>query len=155
MTYYRNNKRVTISAGRSINLALSVRGFAALEQVGLKEELMKICIPMYGRQIHDLEGNTNFQRYGKDDSEAIYSVPRGALNSALLDMADTIPQIQLIFNTTCTSYNLNKNQAHFTTTTEEGKDVNFTISDHLVVSADGYKSIVRESLMARTRMNFS
>jgi kynurenine 3-monooxygenase len=47
-------KRSTINAGRSINLALSVRGFAALEEIGLKEALLNISIPMYGRMVHDV-----------------------------------------------------------------------------------------------------
>ena len=40
-----------ISAGRSINLALSARGLHALEKVGLKNRIMQIAIPMKGRKI--------------------------------------------------------------------------------------------------------
>ena len=47
-----------ISAGRSINLALSLRGLKALKAVGLEQDVKKICIPMHGRMIHDLKGNT-------------------------------------------------------------------------------------------------
>lgn len=49
-----------MSAGRSINLALSDRGLLALERVGLAEEIKKISIPMHGRFIHNLDGTTAF-----------------------------------------------------------------------------------------------
>ena len=35
-----------IAAGRSINLALSNRGFKALRLAGVEEKIRKICIPM-------------------------------------------------------------------------------------------------------------
>ena len=50
-------RKIEISAGRSINLALSVRGIHALEQVGICEEIMQSAIPMKGRMIHALDGN--------------------------------------------------------------------------------------------------
>ncbi|HNM13120.1 MAG TPA: NAD(P)-binding protein, partial [bacterium] len=39
-------RQVKISAGRSINLALSTRGIHALKEVGLFDEISKILIPM-------------------------------------------------------------------------------------------------------------
>ncbi|HQU86943.1 MAG TPA: FAD-dependent monooxygenase, partial [Pyrinomonadaceae bacterium] len=41
-----------MSAGRSINLALSNRGIAALKEVGLDEYMLSEAVPMYGRMIH-------------------------------------------------------------------------------------------------------
>src|SRR5215831_5972245 len=55
--------------GRSINLALSVRGIEALREVGLAEEILKAAIPMRGRMMHARSGNLTFQPYGKDQSE--------------------------------------------------------------------------------------
>src|SRR5437763_13559459 len=60
-------------AGRSINLALSVRGLHALGEVGLAEEVVKSSILMRGRMIHARDGSLAFQPYGKDDSEALRS----------------------------------------------------------------------------------
>ena len=54
-----------ISAGRSINLALSIRGIRALKEIGLYNEIKSLMIPMKGRMIHDLNGETNLQPYGK------------------------------------------------------------------------------------------
>ena len=40
-------RQEVMSAGRSINLAMSTRGWTALEKIGMKDELMKIAIPMH------------------------------------------------------------------------------------------------------------
>src|SRR4249919_3565211 len=67
-----------VDAGRSINLALSDRGWRGLEGVGIAEDIRKIAIPMYGRQIHNRDGSSAFQPYGKDQ-QAIYSVSRAEI----------------------------------------------------------------------------
>jgi len=51
-------RKVDISAGRSINLALSDRGLKALRLCGMEDKAREICIPMYGRLMHDRQGNT-------------------------------------------------------------------------------------------------
>src|SRR5947208_16781266 len=65
--------------GRSINLALSVRGIHALREVGLADAVLADAIPMPGRMIHDRSGHLHFQPYGKDPSKAIHSVSRNGL----------------------------------------------------------------------------
>jgi len=45
-----------ISAGRSINLAMSERAMNALRQVGLVDSIMEIAIPMRGRMMHAIDG---------------------------------------------------------------------------------------------------
>ena len=69
-------RRVPISAGRSINLALSVRGIHALAEAGLWRDMRKIIIPMKGRMMHSMRGELTFQPYGKDESEVINSISR-------------------------------------------------------------------------------
>ncbi len=49
-------RRVRISAGRSINLALSTRGIHALREAGLWGEIANILIPMRGRMMHSVAG---------------------------------------------------------------------------------------------------
>src|SRR5438105_5643974 len=71
--------------GRSINLALSVRGIEALRQVGLAEEILQNAIPMRGRMIHAPDGKLSFQPYGKNPTQAIHSVSRAGLNLALVN----------------------------------------------------------------------
>ena len=74
--------------GRSINLALAERGWHGLRLAGLQQRMQPIAVMMRGRMIHDLDGQTNLQRYGRDDSEVIWSVNRGTLNTTLLDAAE-------------------------------------------------------------------
>lgn len=74
--------------GRSINLALAERGLNALRQSGLADTVLQQAVMMRGRMVHALDGSTNLQRYGLDDSEVIRSVSRGGLNILLLDAAE-------------------------------------------------------------------
>src|SRR5690348_2866298 len=73
--------------GRSINLALAERGLHALKQAGLAEQVLAQAVMMRGRMVH-ADGATNLQRYGRDDSEVIWSVSRGDLNMLLMDAAE-------------------------------------------------------------------
>jgi hypothetical protein len=62
--------------GRSINLALSARGRAALKEVGLEDQVVQSHgIPMYARMIHGLDGSTRAIPYGKDDQVNIKFQP--------------------------------------------------------------------------------
>jgi kynurenine 3-monooxygenase len=74
--------------GRSINLALAERGLHALRQAGLQDAVMAQAVMMRGRMVHALDGGTQLLRYGKDDSEVIWSVHRGRLNLSLLEAAE-------------------------------------------------------------------
>jgi kynurenine 3-monooxygenase len=74
--------------GRSINLALAERGLHALRVAGLQDAVMAQAVMMRGRMVHPLGGGTMLQRYGRDDSEVIWSVHRGRLNIAMLDAAE-------------------------------------------------------------------
>jgi kynurenine 3-monooxygenase len=85
----RTDPRATgMEGGRSINLALAYRGLYVLQQAGLDDEVMPQVVMMRGRMVHDIDGNTNFLRYGKDDSEVIWSVHRGRLNIAMINAAE-------------------------------------------------------------------
>lgn len=74
--------------GRSINLALAERGWHGLRLAGLQDRMQPITVMMRGRMIHDIDGQTSLQRYGRDDSEVIWSVNRGSLNTTMLDAAE-------------------------------------------------------------------
>ncbi|MDE2258442.1 MAG: FAD-dependent monooxygenase [Xanthomonadaceae bacterium] len=74
--------------GRSINLALAERGWHGLRVAGLQDRIGQLAVMMRGRMVHHLDGHTELLRYGRDDSQVIWSVGRGALNMALLDAAE-------------------------------------------------------------------
>ncbi|MEO6228142.1 MAG: NAD(P)/FAD-dependent oxidoreductase [Thermomonas sp.] len=77
------------AGGRSINLALAERGLHALCQAGADGEVLKRAVMMRGRFVHPLRGTPSLQRYGRDDSEVIWSIDRGELNISLLDAAES------------------------------------------------------------------
>ena len=52
-----------ITAGKSINLALSHRGWTSLKQAKISKYVEKIAIPMYRRVMHDNKGNLTYQQY--------------------------------------------------------------------------------------------
>ena len=81
-------RRAGLEGGRSINLALAERGLAALRGAGLTDEVMAQAVMMRGRMVHFAGGGTQLQRYGRDDSEVIWSVHRGRLVMTLLDAAE-------------------------------------------------------------------
>ena len=101
-------------AGRSINLALSDRGIRALEEVGLMDEIRKICIPMHGRYLHNADGSTAFQPYGKE-GQFINSVSRGELNCKLMDLAEK-NGVEILFNEMCRSIDWQKDEIIFENT---------------------------------------
>ncbi|TMN25939.1 FAD-dependent monooxygenase [Pseudoxanthomonas sp. X-1] len=75
-------------SGRSINLALAERGRHALRQAGAEDAVMARAVMMRGRMVHALGEAPQLQRYGRNDSEVIWSIHRADLNIALLDLAE-------------------------------------------------------------------
>lgn len=125
-------------AGRSINLALSDRGIKALEEVGLMEEIRKICIPMHGRLMHNADGSTAFQAYGKE-GQYINSVSRGELNCKLMDLAEQ-NNVEISFNRKCESIDWNKNEIRFEDALNHQSS---TINYQLAFGSDGAFSAAR------------
>jgi kynurenine 3-monooxygenase len=132
--------------GRSINLALSHRGFNSLRAMGLEEEIRKVGIPMYGRVIHQINGDVQYQAYGKED-EAIYSVSRGGLNKRLMELADENPNISIHFDERCFDVDVQNATCHFENmNTKE----HTAVKADLVLSADGAFSAARLALQTKT-----
>ncbi len=135
-----------IAAGRSINLALSDRGLQALRMVGLEDLVRQQCIPMHGRMIHPLEGEQRLSRYSGRENEYINSVSRGGLNMVLLDEAEKMDNIELIFNHQCTSVDIEKGVASFRQ--EDGKKI--IEAGDLIIGTDGAGSALRRSMIGHT-----
>lgn len=100
-------RKADISAGKSINLALSVRGWKAFKTAGVDKEIEKIAIPMYGRTMHDLQGNLTYQPYGLE-GQAIYSVSRAGINCKLMDVAEQQGGATIYYNQKCIGGDLQK-----------------------------------------------
>jgi kynurenine 3-monooxygenase len=137
-----------MSAGRSINLALSDRGFRGLAGVGIDDSIREISIPMYRRVMHDVHGTLTFQPYGKD-GQAIYSVSRGALNCKLMDLAEQ-SGVNIHFSHQLVDVDLNTATAGFM----HGEEIKTVESDFLV-GADGAFSEARNELIKKPWSNYS
>ncbi|MCX6274062.1 MAG: FAD-dependent monooxygenase [Bacteroidetes bacterium] len=135
-----------ISAGRSINLALSDRGWKGLEAVGIGDEIRKVAIPMYGRIIHTITGEINYQPYGKD-KQAIWSVSRGGLNCELMTLAERNENVKIHFNERCSNVDIRSGKAEFENQLTQKK--RFQESDH-VIGTDGGFSAARLQLQLQT-----
>ena len=148
VTIYERRKDIRtaeISAGKSINLALSHRGWKALKNAGVDEQVREIAIPMHSRIMHDLEGNLTQQPYGKED-EAIYSVSRGHLNAIMMSMAEEKGNAKIHYNHRCINADL-ENGKIILMNEKNGE----TIEDHadLIFAADGAFSAIRYNAMQK------
>jgi kynurenine 3-monooxygenase len=139
-----------ISAGKSINLALSERGWTALERVGIRKEIEDVAIPMKGRMVHNTDGSLTFQPYGKE-GQAIYSVSRGGLNCTLMDCAEKFPNIKLHFNQKVEEVNLKEK----TFTIEQGNGKVSKVNYEILFGADGAFSALRAALQRTDRFEYS
>jgi kynurenine 3-monooxygenase len=137
-------RKGNIGGGRSINLALSDRGWKGLENVGIANEIKKIAIPMKGRMVHDTQGKTNFLPYGKE-GQAIYSVSRGGLNCMLMDLAEKHGS-KIHFNQRCKNIVLKDNEVIL----EDPAQKETTISAKRIFSTDGAFSAGRLQLQTST-----
>lgn len=144
-------RKSNIGGGRSINLALSDRGWRALEGIGIGDDIRKVGIPMYKRVMHDVKGNLTSQPYGKE-GQGIYSVSRGGLNMKLMDLAEANPNIELHFNQQLANLDLKTNTLEFHNP-ETNQDTK--VQAERIFGADGAFSAVRGVLQKTERFDYS
>lgn len=151
VTIYEKRKdmrKAGAEGGRSINLALSNRGWAPLKEVGLEEKVTRMIIPMRGRMMHDDEGFLTFQPYGRE-GQAINSISRSGLNEVLMDEAEQ-QGVQIMFNQPCIGINFEESKLFFQ---EDGKKV--AVKHDIIIGADGAFSVVRRLMQRTDRFNYS
>jgi kynurenine 3-monooxygenase len=144
-------RRVRMSAGRSINLALSTRGIHALSEAGLWDEMRKIVVSMRGRMMHSAASELTFQPYGKDAVEVIHSISRAELNIALMNSAEA-HGVKVFFQQRCTGMDLKSGMLQLQ---DEQTRQNRTIEPAVVIGCDGSSSAIRGEMLKLNRFNFS
>lgn len=145
-------RKAEISAGKSINLALSVRGWTALNAVGVGDKIKDLAIPMYGRIMHSTEGDLSYQPYGQED-QAIYSISRGGVNARMMDIAEQEGNATIHYNHQCTGVDLDAGKIRLL-----NKETNETIFDEadVIFACDGAFSAVRyKGFQKLDRFDFS
>jgi kynurenine 3-monooxygenase len=128
-----------MSAGKSINLAMSTRGWNALDEMGIGDEIRKIAIPMYGRTMHAIDGNTSYQPYG-NEGQAIYSVSRWDINATLMTIAEQHDTSSIHFNEECIHVNMQDGLVTFKNT-QDGKITE--VKSDVIFATDGAFSAAR------------
>ena len=141
-----------LDAGRSINLSLSDRGLKGLRLAGLEEEARELCIPMLGRMIHDKEGNTFMSNYSGRDGEFINSISRPGLNMMLLNAAEAMPNVQIVFDKGCKTVDLENASAVFEDYTTKER---IELKGDVILGTDGAGSLVRRSMFNDRKFLFS
>lgn len=137
-------------SGRSINLAMSHRGWRALEDVGLAEEIKKIAIPMEKRAIHVMGEPLAYQYYGKN-GESIYSLSRGLLNRTMVSLAEA-EGVEFFFETKIWDVTLADATLHVGET-ERGEWQELKYDK--IFGADGAFSRVRHRMQRQSMFNYS
>ncbi len=138
-------RQSNIPAGRSINLALSDRGWRGLEGVGIADDIRRIGIPMSGRMMHSVKGDLTYQKYG-DGEQAIFAISRGILNQELMTLAEK-SGVKIHVNHRCLQVDLEKKEA----VVEDGSTGKTTrIATDLMFGADGAFSAARLAMQLST-----
>lgn len=132
-----------VERGRSINLAISVRGLMALEKVGLKKAVLNEGIPMLGRLMHSVEGKLSFQPYGRDPSEHLNAISRHHLNCVLIEAAKDY-DIEYFFGHNALGADfINKRLLVREEKTQREKDLSFEV----LFATDGSASKIRSDVV--------
>lgn len=143
-------RKASLSAGKSINLAMSVRGWKALDLAGLRKDIEDLAIPMYGRALHQADGTAAFQQYGKNN-EAIFSVSRGELNKRLMTLAEK-EGATIHFEQKCVDVDIENNVITLENINTTDRQ---TLTSDLIFGADGAFSALRNAYTHTNRVDAS
>lgn len=137
-------------SGRSINLAMSNRGWRALDDLGLGDAIREIAIPMDKRAIHLVDEPLSYQPYGKE-GECIYSISRGVLNRQMVTLAEA-EGVEFFFESRVWDVTMADATLH-TGETEKGPwdDLKYD----MVFGADGAFSRIRHRMQRQNMFNYS
>lgn len=137
-------------SGRSINLAMSNRGWKALREVGIEDEIRKIGIPLYQRAMHVVGKPMYYQKYGQQ-GQAIWSISRGVLNRRMIDLAEAAGAR---FRFEEKVWDVDLPTARLYTGESEKSAWEAYEFDH-IFGCDGAFSRVRHKMQRRSRFNYS
>ncbi|KAJ7470674.1 FAD/NAD-binding domain-containing protein [Mycena latifolia] len=137
---------------RSINLAISHRGLAAIQVIDplAAQRFLQTVIPMKGRMIHHPNGTQDSQLYDRD-GQCINSIDRALLNESLLDTASSSPNIRLFFEHKVQFVDFDKK---IMTVIDVPSGAPRSVEFDFCVGADGSYSVIRRQMMKVVRMDF-
>jgi kynurenine 3-monooxygenase len=139
------------SIGRSINLTLCTRGFAALDHAAVGEVVRARVVPVRGRMLHQSGKTPLWLPYGPNN-EALFAIARSELSEVLLSQAERVPGVSFHFGHVCTELSLEDLRVELINTAT-GQRVSRT--DAFIVGADGAFSTVRLWLQQQYHFDYS
>lgn len=146
----RKDVRKVEFSGRSINLAMSNRGWKALRAVGIEDEIKKLALALDKRAMHVNDRPLYYQKYGKEE-EAIYSISRGVLNRKMISLAE---EAGAKFRFEEKVWDIAMAEAKlYTGESEKGEWKEYQFD--LIFGADGAFSRVRHKMQRQSRFNYS
>jgi kynurenine 3-monooxygenase len=148
-----DSRQHDIYQGKSINIALSDRGWLALEAVGIAEQVRKEALPMKKRVMHGVDGAITEQAYGKDD-QAIWSVSRSGINEQLLNLAEKESSVALHFEKRLTHVDFTSGCTSFSFDVAQSKG-HIEVDADYIFGADGAFSKVRRLAQETPRFSYS
>jgi len=145
-----DSRKTSIYQGKSINIALSDRGWTSLDKIGISAAAKNKAIPMYHRAIHGVDGELSSLPYGKE-GDAIWSVSRGGINEQLLDIADDEANITTHFEHRLVDIDFESAATTFKVAHEE----DLVVESDFVFGADGAHSKLRRLAHRFPRFSYS
>jgi len=144
-----DSRKQSIYQGKSINIALSDRGWLAMEAVGIDAKIREHAIPMSKRVMHAIDGSITSQNYGKE-GQAIWSVSRSGINEQLLDLAENEASVEVHFEQRLREVDFSNASATFS-----HQDASTEIQADYLFGADGAYSKVRRLAQETPRFSYS
>jgi kynurenine 3-monooxygenase len=145
-----DSRTTSIYQGKSINIALSDRGWRSLEQIGISSAAKADAIPMYHRAVHSIDGELSALPYGRE-GDAIWSVSRGGINEQLLDIAESEPTVKTYFEHRLIDVDFETAGAVM----QVKRDTEIAVAADYLFGADGAHSKVRRLAHNLPRFSYS
>jgi kynurenine 3-monooxygenase len=147
----RDPRTLDWSTGRSINLTLCTRGFAALDRAGVGDAVRARTVPVRGRMLHRPGKPLAWLPYGANN-ESLFAIARNHLNAVLLEEAERLPGIHFHFGHRCAGVDLEENWLELIDTATGQR---ISRKHEFIIGADGAFSVVRLSLQQQYNFNYS
>lgn len=139
-----DRRKVSVDAGRSINLAVSARGIHALTTVGVIDQIRQIATPMYGRMNHPIKGAPVGTMYSINPLHSLYSVSRPKLNEILMTEAEKYG-VSIHFNQKCEDIDTDNGMLTLMdTSTDEYRT--YKHPANRIIACDGANSAIRNAM---------
>ena len=144
-------RRARSNSARALNLVISKGSIRLLDEAGLSGHIREVALPLKGRMMHSRSGDLRFQAYGKQaggmpslltPEEGGNSMPRAALNALLVQAAENLHGVEVLFEHRVADCDLET--GILTVLDPQGRQM--TISGDVVIGADGTFSAIRQRM---------